>query len=152
MDTRSGVVRKPVVQPAQTRRGQALPRTSSANITDSGTWLTLKPHLRCGGNPVASAFHHRGSNCRLSSKSTRRLVIARECNCRALRAAILSGFPTIPTTSFSKCPVSGPIPFVGAPDHRPRQIPLAREDISHISHRMSSAPPPGPDVTLNFHL
>jgi hypothetical protein len=78
--------------------------------------------------------------------------MARERNCVALRAAILSGFPTITTSSFSHCPISGPIPFVGAHDRRPRQMPLAREDISHISHLVSSTPPPGPDVIPNFDL
>ena len=55
--------------------------------------------------------------------------MARERNCRALRVAILSGFPSITTPSFSPCPVSGSIRFVCASDRRPRQIPLAREDI-----------------------
>jgi hypothetical protein len=59
--------------------------------------------------------------------------MARECNCGALRAAILSGFPTITTRPFSQRPISGPIPFVGAHDRRSRQMPLARDDIPHIS-------------------
>jgi len=78
--------------------------------------------------------------------------MARERNCRAFWTAILSGFPSIPTTSFSKCLVSGPIPFVCAPDRRPRQIPLAREDIPAFPHRMSTAPPPGPEVISNFNF
>jgi len=52
-----------------------------------------------------------------------------ECYGGAFEAAILSGFPTITTLSFSQRTVSGPIPFVGTPDRRPRQMPLAREDI-----------------------
>jgi len=78
--------------------------------------------------------------------------MAREGNRMALRAAILSGFPTITTRSFSQRPISGPIPCGGAHDRRPRQMPLAREDIPRISHLMSSTPPPGPDVIRNFDL
>ena len=152
MDTRSGVVRKPVVQSAQTTRSQALKRGSSATLTKGGTWPSTKQRLRRGGNLVASAHYHNRANCRLSSKWPRRLVMARERNCRGLRVAILSGFPSIPTPSFSKCPVSGPIPFVGTPDRRPRQIPLAREDIPAFPHRMSTAPPPGPEVISNFNF
>ena len=78
--------------------------------------------------------------------------MARECNCGSLRAAILSGFPTITIPSFSQRPISGPIPFVGVHDGRYRKMPLAREDIPHISHLVSSTPPPGPDVIPNFDL
>jgi hypothetical protein len=78
--------------------------------------------------------------------------MARECNCVALRAAILSGFPSITTPSFSQRPISGPIPFGGAHDRRPRQGPLAREDILHTSHITRSTPPPSPDMILNFDL
>jgi hypothetical protein len=78
--------------------------------------------------------------------------MAREGDCVALRAAILSGFPTVTAPSFSQRPISGPIPFVGPHDRRPRQMPLAREDIPHIFHLVSSPPPPGPDVIPNFDL
>jgi hypothetical protein len=127
--TKSGVSQKPVVQPAQTRRGQALERRSSATLTKGRTWPSAKQRLRRGGNPVASALYHGRANYRLSRKWSQGLLIAQECYCGALRAAILSGFPTITTLPFSQCPVSGPIPFVGTPDRRPRQIPLPREDI-----------------------
>jgi hypothetical protein len=75
-------------------------------------------------NPVGSALCHGRAICSLSSGWSRRLVMARERNCVALRAHILSGFPTITTPSFSQRPISGPIPFVGAHDRRPRQMPL----------------------------
>jgi hypothetical protein len=143
---RSGVGRKPVVQPVQPRGGQALERASATNLNKGRTWLTTKQHLRRGGDPAGSALYHARAICSLSSEWSRKLVMARECNCVALRAAILSGFPTITTPTFSQCPISGPIPFVGTHDRRPRQMPLAREDIPHISHLVSSTPPPGPDV------
>jgi len=149
---RSGVGQKPVVQPAQPRRGQALERTSSAALYKDRTWPTTKQHLRRDRNPGASVLCHGRANCRLSSKWSRRLVMARECNWLALRAAILSGFPTITTPSFSQCPTSGPPPFAGAHDRRPGQMPLAREDLPHLAHLMSSTPPPGPDGIPNFDL
>ena len=138
MYKRSGVGRKPVAPPVQPRGGQALLRASSATLNKGRTWLTTKQHLRRDGNPVGSALYQGRAICSLSSGWSRRLVMARECNCVALRVAILSGFPTITTPSFSQCPISGPIPFVGAHDRRPRQMPLAREDIPHISHLVSS--------------
>lgn len=130
MHTRSGVNQKPVVQPAQTRRGEALARRSSATLTKGRTCPSAKQRLGHVGNPVASALYHGRANYRLSWKWSQGLLIAQECHGGALREAILSGLPTITTPSFSVCPVSGPIPFVGAPDRRPRQIPLAREDIA----------------------
>ncbi len=152
MHKRSGVDRKPVVQPVQPRGGQAPERASSTTLSKGWTWLTTKRHWHRDGNPVGSAPYHGRAICSLSSGWSRRLIMARECNCVALRAAILSGFPTITTPSFSPCPISGPIPFVGVHDRRPRQMPLAREDIPRISHLVSSTPPPGPDVIPNFDL
>jgi hypothetical protein len=111
---RSGVGRRPVVQAVQPRRAQALQSASSATLHKDRTWPTTKQHLRHGGNPVASALYHGRAICSLSSKWSGRLVMARECNRAALGAAILSGFPTITTPSFSQCPISGPVPFVGA--------------------------------------
>jgi hypothetical protein len=149
--TRSGVSRKPVVQPVQPRRGHALERVPSATLHKDRASPTKKQHLRPRGNPVTSALDHGRAIWSQSSKWSRRLVMARECNCVTPRAAILSGFPTITTPSFSPCPASGPI-LVGAHDRRPRQVPLAREDIPHVSHLASSTPPPGPDVIPNFNL
>jgi len=149
---RSGVGRKPVVQPVQPRGGQAPECASSTTLNKGRTWLTTKQHLRRDGNPAGRVLYNARAICSLSSGWSRKLVTARECNCVALRAAILSGFPTITTPTFSQCPISGPIPFVGAHDRRPRQMPLAREDLPHISHLVSSTPPPGPDVIPNFDL
>jgi hypothetical protein len=149
---RSGVGQKPVVQPARPRRGQALQRASSATFQKDRTCPTTKQHLRRDGNPAASAVYHGHANCRLSLKWFPRLGMARKCNCVALQAAILSGFPTITAPSFSQRPISGPTPFVGAHDRRPRQMPRAREDIPHTSHLTRSTPPPGPDVISNFDL
>ena len=73
-----------------------------------------------------------------------------DCDGEALRKAILSGFPTITTSSFSQCPISGPSRPATACYRRPRHMPLAREDIPHISHLTRSTTPPGPDVIPNF--
>ena len=150
MHKRSGVGRKPVVQPVQPRGGQAPERASSTTLNKGRTWLTTKQHLRRDGNPAGSALYHARAICSLSSGWSRKLVMARECNCVALRAAILSGFPTITTPTFSQCPISGPIPFVGAHDRRPRQMPLAREDIPpHFSSReFNTSAWPGCDSQL----
>jgi hypothetical protein len=148
--TRSGVTQKPAVQPAQTGRGEALERRSSATLTKGRTWASSKQRLRRGGIPVARALYLSRVKCRLSSKGPCRLVKAQECYGGAFGAAILSGFPTVTALSFSQRPVSCPIPFVGTPDRRPRQMPLAREDIPYISQLMSSTTPPGPDVIPNF--
>ena len=76
--------------------------------------------------------------------------MVRDCDGGALRQGILSGFPTITTSSFSHRPISGPRPFVVAHHRRTRQIPLPRDDIPHIARLTSSTPPPGPDVISNF--
>lgn len=78
--------------------------------------------------------------------------MARDGSWLALRAAILSGFPSVATPSFFECPVSVPVPFARRHDRRARRMPLAREDISHISDLMNSTPPPGPDVIPNFNF
>jgi hypothetical protein len=142
---RSGVGRRPAVQPVRQRRVQRLERASSATLHKNRTWPTTKQHLRRDGNPVASAFYHGRANWSLSSKWSCRLLVARECNWVALRAALLSGFPTITTPAFSRCPTLGPTPFVGAHDRRPRQAPLAREDIPpHFStHDFNTSAWPG---------
>ena len=150
MHTRSGVDRKPAVQPAQPRRGQALQRASSATLNKDRTWPTTKQLLHRDSNPVASAHCHGGANFRLSSKWSPRLVTVRDCDLGALRQAILSGFPTITTSSFSHCPISGLSPFVVAHHRRTRQIPLPRDDIPHIARLTSSIPPPGADVIPKF--
>ena len=152
MHKRSGVGRKPVVQSIQSRSCHALDRASSATITKSRTWLTTKQHSRRDGNPVASVLYHDRANCSPGSMSPQALVIVQDCHRVALQVAILSGFPTITTSSFSHCPISGRIPVVVAHHRRARQIPRPRDDIPHISRLTSSIPPPGPDVIPNFDL
>ena len=151
MDTRSGVARNSVVPPTQPKRGPALERVSSATLHKDRASPTKKQHQGPDGNPVTSALGHGRAIWSQSLKWSQRLVLAPECNCVTPRAANSSGFPTITTPSFSKCPASSPI-LVGAHDRRPRQVPLAREDIPHVSHVASSPPPPGPDVIPNFNL
>lgn len=78
--------------------------------------------------------------------------MTRERNWAALRASILSGIPTITIRSFLYCPVSGPGLFLCAHSRRLAELPLAREDIPHISQLTASTPPTGPDVIPNFDL
>ena len=150
MHTRSGVDRKPAVQPAQPRRGQALQRASSATLNKGKTWPATKQHLSRGSSPIASVLYGGRANCSRGSMSPWRLVALRDWG--ALRQAILSGFPTITTSSFSHCPISGPRPFVVAHHRRTRQIPLPRDDIPPIARLTSSIPPPGADVIPKFDL
>lgn len=152
MYTRSGVGRKPVVQPVQPRRGQTLQRGSSATLNKGKSCPTTKQHLRRDGSPVASVLYHGRAYGSRGSMSPRRLVMVRNCGGGALRQAILSGSPTITTSSFSHCPISGRIPFVVARHRRTKQLPLPRDDIPHKSRLTSSTPPPGPDVIPNFDL
>jgi hypothetical protein len=134
-----------VVPPAQPSKGQSPRRTLSASPHKDEAWPTTKQHLRRQVNPVANVFHHSWRICSLRRKRSRRLAMRRERKWATLRASILSGIPTITIPSFLHCPVSGPGLFLGAHSRRPRQMPLAREDIPHISHLTRSTPPPGPD-------
>ena len=129
MQTRSGVDRKSAVKSAQPRRGQALQRASSAALNKDRTWPTTKQHFRLGSSPIASVLYGGRANHGRGSMSPGRLVVVRDCDWGALRQAILSGFPTITTSSFSHCPISGPRPFVVAHHRRTRQIPLPRDDL-----------------------
>lgn len=152
MHKRSGVDRKPAVEPAQPSRGQALQCASSSTLHKDRTWPTTKQHLRRDSSPVARVLSDDRANCSLGSMSPQGLVIVQHCDPVALQVAILSGFPTITTSSFSHGPISGPSPFVVAHHRRTRQIPLPRGDIPHTSRLTSSTPPPGPDVIPNFDL
>ena len=152
MHKKSGADRKPVVQPARPRTGHALQRASSATLNKGKTWPTAKQHSRRNSSPIASVLYDGWANCSRGSVSPRRLVMVRDCDWGPLRQAILSGFPTIPTSSFSHRPISGPNPFVVAHRRRTGQIPLPRDDIPHISRLTSSMPPPGPEVIPNFGL
>lgn len=152
MRKRSGVARKFVIPPAQPCKGQWLRRTLWASSSKDGTWPTTKPRLRRDRSSVASAPYNARETCSLHSKQSRGLVTTWERKWAALRAPILSGIPTITIPSFPQCPVSGRGLFLGTHGRRPRQMPLAREDIPHISHLTSSTPPPGQEVSPNFDL
>jgi hypothetical protein len=151
VQTRSGVSRKPVVQPVQPGRGGALERVPSATLHNHSASPARKQPLRPRDTPATSALHHRHAISSQSSMSSRRIVAARECSWVALRAAILSGFPSIKTSSFEQCPFSGPIPSEEPHDRRPRRMPLAREDIPPFSfHEFNRSDWPG--VIPNFNL
>jgi hypothetical protein len=149
---RSGVARKPVVQPAQPSRGQGVRCAFSASLHKDGAFPTTEQHLRPQANRMASGLDHSRGTCSLRSKSSRRPPSTSERDWFGLFASILSGFPNVTIRPFSPCPISGPVSRRGRNDRRPRQAPLAREDIPHISRLMSSTPPPGPDVISNFDL
>jgi hypothetical protein len=148
---RSGAFRKAVVPPVQLSGGPSLRCTRPASSHNDGTWLTTNQHLHRHSGPVASALCDRLGTCSQHSKWPRRLVIARAPHWAPLPASILSGIPTINNRPFSQCPVSGLISGEGRRDRRPRQAPLAREDIPHNSHLSRQTPPPGPDVIPNFN-
>ena len=152
MRNRSGVVRKAAVPPAQLSWGPSLSSRWPGSPHKGGTWLTTNQHLHRNSGPVANALHESRGTCSQHSKRSRRLVMAREPNWAPLPASILSGIPTILTQPFSQCPISGLISGEGRRDRRPRQAPLAREDIPHNSHLSRPTPPPGPEVVPNFDL
>jgi hypothetical protein len=148
--TRSRVARTPVVPPAQPSGRQSASHRLSASAHKDRTWPATKEFLRRQRNPVPSALCHLRANCWFASMSPRRLVIVEDCDRVALHVSVLSGFPTSATSFFSQCPISRPSPFVTARGQRPRHIPLAREDIPHISHLTRSITPRGADVIPNF--
>lgn len=153
MHKRSGVPSKPVVSPAEPYRGEVLSRVLSASRRKDGTWLTAKQLFcrKCG--PVASALYECRETFSLHSKRSRRLVTARDNECAALRAPILSGIPNVRIVLFRQCPVSARSILPAVHRRRACEIPLAREDIpDSIFHRARSAPPPGPDVIFNCGL
>ncbi len=152
MHKKSGVASKPVVPPAQPGKGQSLRRALSLSPYKYGTCSTTKQHLRRDSSSVARALYDARETCNLPSKRPGRLVTTRERKWAALRASISSGIPTITIPSCLPCPVSGPGLFLGARSRRPTEMPLAREDIPHISQLTASTPPTGPDVLPNFDL
>lgn len=152
MGKRIGVSGKRGIQPALERTGSRLRRASCATLHKDETWPTTKEHLRLDVNVVASAFYRGLRTCRLRSERSGRQETAREINSFGSRGDILSGFPTINTRPFFRQSNSRPISCVGGHDRRPAHAPLPREDILHISHLVSSTPPPGPDVIPNFDL
>jgi hypothetical protein len=149
---RSGVTRKAVVPPAQPSGDPSLSSRWPGSLHKDGTWFATNQHLHRNSGPAANALHESQGRCSQHSKRSRRLVMAREANSVPLPASILSGIPTILTPRFSQCPISGLISGEGRRDRRPRQAPLAREDIPHNSHLSRPTPPPGPEVVPNFDL
>lgn len=129
MHKRSGVDRKSVVQPAQPSRGQAVRCALCASSHKDWSFRATRQHLRREDNRIASVFHHVWRTCSLRSKRSRRPPSTLERDWFGLFASILSGFPNVTTASFAPCPISGPISWRDRDDRRPRQAPLAREDI-----------------------
>jgi hypothetical protein len=146
---RSGVARKPV-PPAQPSWGQSPGHRLAASAHKDRIGPATKQFLRRDSSPVASALRRLRANCRLGSMSPQRLVIVEDCDRVTLQVAVLSGFPISAISLFSQCPVSGPSHFVAPRRRRPKHIPLAREDIPHISHLPRSTTPPGPEGIPNF--
>ena len=152
MYTRSKASRKSILYPVRERRDLTHEIASSATHKKDRTSLATKQHFRNDSHPLASALCLDHRNRSLRPQQSRRFLMLQKFNSMASRAAILSGLPSINTHSFSECPISGKALFVGAHDHRPGQMPLPREDISHTRPLMSSTPPPGTDVIPNFYL
>ena len=145
MHTRSSVARTPIVPPAQPSVRQSASQRLSASAHDR-TWPATKAFLRRQRNPVSSALCQLRVNCWLASIAPRRLIIVEDCDRLALSVFVLSGFPTSGNLFFSQCAISRRARFVTARSQRPRNIPLAREDIPDISHLTRSITPPGADV------
>ena len=153
MHKRSGVPRKSVVSPVEPCRGGVLSRESSPSQHKHWAWVTTKVHFHLESRRVTSALHEARQTCSLHSKRSQRLATARDGECAALRAAILSGIPNAKIASFLQCPVSARDILPEVRSRRTREIPLAREDIPDSTFRCAnSAPPPGPDVISTISL
>jgi hypothetical protein len=150
---RSEVLRKPIVSPVEPCRGGVLSRESSPSQHKHWAWVTTKVHFRLECGFVTSALYDVRLTCSLHSKRSERLATARDGECTALRAAILSGIPNVRIALFLQCPVSAQDILPEVHSRRTREIPLAREDIPDSTFRCAnSAPPPGPDVISNISL
>jgi hypothetical protein len=148
---RSGVSSKPVVSPVEPCRGGVLSRELSPPQRKHWAWMTKKVHFRLEWGPVTSALYEARETCRLPSKRSETLATARDGECAALRAAILSGIPNVRIALSVQCSVSDRGILREFHSRRTREIPLAREDIPESTLRCAnSAPPPGPDVISNF--
>jgi hypothetical protein len=150
---RSGVPRKPVVSPVEPCRGGVLSRELSPSQRKHWVWVTTKVHFRLECGPVTSVLYEARETCSLHSKRFERLATARDGDCAALRAAILSGIPNVRIALFLQCSVSARDTLLEVHSRRTREIPLAREDIPDSTFRCaSSARPPGPDVISDISL
>jgi len=149
---RSGVPRKPVVSPVEPCRGGVLSRELSPSQRKHWAWVTTKVHfhLECGA--VTSALYEARQTCSLRSKRSEGLATARDRECAALRAAVLSGIPNVRIALFLQCYVSARDILPEIHSRRTREIPLAREDIPHSTFRCANSAPPGPDVISNISL
>ena len=153
MHKRSGVPRESVVSPVEPCRGGVLSRESSPSRHKHWAWVTTKVHFRLECGPVTSALYDVRLTCSLHSKRSERLATARDGECAALRAAILSGIPNAKIALFLQCSVSARDILPEVHSRRTREIPLAREEIPDSTFRCAnSAPPPGPDVIPNISL
>ena len=153
MHQRSGVSRKPVVSPVEPCRGGVLSRELSPSQRKQWAWVTTKVHFRLECGLVTSALYESRGTCSLHSKRSERLATARDGECAALRAAILSGIPNVRIALFLQCSVSARDILVAVHSRRAREIPLAREDIPDSTFRCAnSALPPGPDGISNISL
>ena len=137
---RSGVAKKPV-PPAQPSWGQSPGHRLAASAHKDRTGPATKQFLRRDSSPAASALPDLRANWRLGSKSPQRLVFVKDCDHLTLQVAVLSGFPASPTSFFFQCPVSDPSHLGAASRRRLKHIPLAPENISHISHLTRSTTP-----------
>jgi hypothetical protein len=150
---RSGVLRKPVVPPVEPSGGGVLSRELSPSQRKHWGWVTARVHFRRECGPVTSALYHARETSSLHSKRSERLATARDGECAALRAAILSGIPNARIALFLQCSVSARDILPEVHSRRTREIPFAREDIPDSTFRCANAaPPPGPDVISNISL
>jgi hypothetical protein len=146
---RSGVARKSVVQPAQPSRGQGVRCALSASLHKDRAFPTTEQHLRPEENRMASGLDHSRRTWSLRSKGSRRPPSTSERDGFGLFASILSGFPNVTTRPFSPCPMSRLISCRDENDRRPRQAPLAREDIPHsLIRQFNTSAWPGCDFQL----
>ena len=153
MYKRSGVPRQPVVSAVEPCRGGVLSRELSPSQRKHWAWVTTKVHFHLESGRVTSALHEARQTCSLHSKRSQRLATARDGECAALPAAILSGIPNAKIALFLQCSVSARDIFPEVHSRRTREIPLAREDIRiRLFCCANSAPPPGPDVIANISL
>ena len=126
MHKRSGVPRKSVVSPVEPCTGGVLSRESSPSQHKHWAWVTTKVHFRLECGLVTSALYESRDTCRLHSKRSERLATARDGECAALRAAILSGIPNVRIALFLQCSVSARDILVAVHSRRQRDSARAR--------------------------
>jgi hypothetical protein len=137
---KSGVNRKPVVQPVLPRRGAASYRLLCITLNKRRICRSTKDGSRCCGNASVKALRLGRAVSSTNWNSAVRFVTGR-------RALILSGFPTVTAASFFACPVSVlAFPAARACARRARRMHLPRDDIPQHCQFCQSPPPPGPDV------